>query len=560
MKKKLSCFLVAVAMLAGMTACGDGSATNDLSENAKYNMTLTLWLPTSEDTTDAAVAQVEAAINKITKKNYKTAIDIHAIPDDKYDEAIHQRVLEVEQAEKLSAEEEAARKKAEKEALKRGETIAAKTTEATTVADTVIGDNGEVEEVYPAATANQLDIFCIRGYDEFAFYTENGYLSPIDEYLSASSKLIKSYVYPTFLDWGKIPGDSTTFAVPNNHVIGDYTYLLINKELCDSLYFDPSELTTLLDCQPFIEAVGASSNVTPMLSSAWASGIRFWNSSNDTESFSLIASLVSDENDPTSRHALRNVLGLKQFNKTVVMMKELQEKGYIAADPSAVTEFGVGIVTCDGSEVGKYADDYYINVIERPRAETADVYQSMFGVSMYSLDVGRSMEIITLINTDPTVRTLLQYGVEGKHWEYNTELTESGEQTIKIISNDYKMNLVDTGNVFITYPGENLPMSYWEAGKQQNLDSLISPYLGFTDYLNDDNKDMVAALDAYSASIWARIEAMSAAEYDESVKDLKDEVDNNIVYAEAADAENVDTVIARYLAFYQDVHQGQPVS
>ena len=551
MKKKLICLLAAAAMVVGMSACSDGSAGTDTSSSTTYNMTLTLWLPTSESTTSAAIAQVQSEINKITKKNYKTAIEIHAVPDDEYDEAIKARVIEVEEARKRSAEEEAQRKKEEKEARKNGETIV--TTQADTAvteAATVTGEDGSVEEVYPSVTTNQLDIFCIRGYDEFAFYAENGHLSPLDESIDASSKLLKSYVYPTFLEWGKLPGDTATIAVLNNHVIGEYKYLLVNKKLCESLYYDPTELTTLLNCEQFIEDVGAYTNVTPLLSSEYAPGLKFWNSNGDTDSFSILGTLLSDETDPTSRHNIRNVFGLKQFNNTMIMMKKLSEKGYIASDPSSVTEFGVGVISCDGNEIKEYENDYYINVIECPRAETDDVYQSMFAVSTYTEDVSRCMEIITLINTDTTVRTLLQYGVEGIHWEYNEEKTESGEQTIKLISDDYKMNLIDTGNVFITYPGENIPMSYWDAGKQQNLDSLISPFLGFTDMIDEENEEDFAALDAYSAKILQRINAMTAEEYEQAVDDLKEEVADSLEYSKMTDSNIASTLVSRYISFH----------
>lgn len=559
MKKKLSCLLIALAMLAGMSSCVNNSEGIEIDENTKYNMTLTLWLPTSEDTTEAAITQVENAINKITKANYKTAIDICAVADDEYDEAIRERVLEVEEAAKRTAAEEAERKKAEKKAKKKGETLPTESTEVSTEAEIVTNEDGEEEEIYPAASSDQLDIFCIRGYDEFAFYAENGYLNPIDEHIDASSKLLKSYVYPTFLEWGKIPGDTSTYAVPNSHVIGEYTYLLINKEQCDKLYYDPSELATLADCQQFIEDVGATSDITPLLSETWATGMNFWNGAGDTDQFSVLASIVSDEDSPTSRRAMGNVFSLKQFNNNIIMMKELKEKGYIAADPSKVTEFGVGVIKCDGSEIAKYEDDYYINVIARPRAVTEDIYQSMFGVSMYTLDVNRSMEILTLINTDPTVRTILQYGVEGKHWQYNTELTEDGEQTIKIISDDYKMNLVDTGNVFVTYPGENIPMSYWETGKQQNIDSIISPYLGFTNYVTEENQEKIEALDKLSADILKRIEAMTAEEFAANADALKDEIADSVVYADASAGDDVTTITGLYTTFFENVFQGESV-
>jgi len=568
MKKKLSCLLIAIAMLAGMSSCGDGSKKTDLSDAADYNMTLTLWLPTSEDTTDEAVAKVENAINKITKKACNTAVDITAVPYDEYDKAIREKVIESEEAAKRTAEAEASRRKAEKEAKKKGETLPPVSTEGTTEIVYETNDDGELEVVYPAAKADQLDIFCIRGYDEFAYYANNGYIQPLDENIEASAKLLKSYVYPTFLEWGKIPGDTTTYAIPNAHVIGDYTYLLVNKEQCDKLYFDPSELTTLIGCQQFIEAVGKSSSITPLLGETWATGIQFWNSTGDKTQFSVLSSIVSDETDPTSRHALRNAFDLKQFNRAVIMMKELDEQGYVGKDPNA-TEFGVGVITCDSTEIAKYEEDYYINVIQRPRAETNDIYESMFAVSTNSLDLNRSMDIITLINTDPTIRTILQYGVQGVHWDYNLDLTESGEKTIKIISNDYKMNLNDTGNVFITYPGENIPMSYWDAGRQQNLDSILSPYLGFANALetiseDDDAEtkeakqkyiDALKALDQFSAEMWKKVEAMTAEEYEAATKTLKDEVADSIVYANVSDAEDINTLVGRYMVFYQNVFQ-----
>jgi len=257
MKKKLSSLLLVIAMLAGMSSCGSGSAGTETTSSADYNMTLTLWLPTSESTTEESVKMVEDAINEITRKNYNTAIDITAIPEDEYDEAIKEKVLAVEEAEKLSKEEAAARKKAEREAKKRGETLAPLDTE-TAEAETIINENGEVEEKYPSVGSNQLDIFCIRGYDNFLFYADNGHLSPLEESLNASAKLLKATVYPSFIN-GTVPlGETSPYAIPNNHTIGDYTYLLINKEYCDKLNYHKKEFTSLLSCQEFIEDIGAS--------------------------------------------------------------------------------------------------------------------------------------------------------------------------------------------------------------------------------------------------------------------------------------------------------------
>lgn len=69
----------------------------------------------------------------------------------------------------------------------------------------------------------------------------------------------------------------------------------------------------------------------------------------------------------------------------------------------------------------------------------------------------------------------------------------------------------------------------------------------------------MAALDVYSAEIWNRIDAMTAEEYEESVKDLKDEVGNSVVYADATDGEDISSIVGRYLIFYETVFKPDAV-
>ena len=59
-------------------------------------VTLTLWVPTDEDTTEEAILAGEEAINKITKAKFESAIELHATPSDKYDAAIEARITEIE--------------------------------------------------------------------------------------------------------------------------------------------------------------------------------------------------------------------------------------------------------------------------------------------------------------------------------------------------------------------------------------------------------------------------------------------------------------------------------
>lgn len=559
MKKKLSCLILSVMLaltslftVSCTVSNTDKDEETDKTTTSRNPMTLTLWIPTDESTTSEAISQVESALNKITQSKYNTAIELHAISSDKYEDSINARMEEINEIQTRTEEEERARKKAEREARQNGETIAETTvtTEESAVADT--SEEGAVSTIFPAVTSTQMDIFLVRGYDNYFNYVDNALLSSLDDQLNGSCKLMKSYIYPTFLEAAKIY--EATYSVPNSHPLGEYTYLLINKELCDSYYYDPESMDSILACEDFILDVAEHSNVTPLLSAVDTTGLTYWGNNGD---FSILATIINDDQDPTSKLNIRNIFGLKNYVNTTVMMKELKESGAIGNNPNE-KEFGVGVITGTAADVEEYEEDYYINVIRRPRATTDDVFQAIFAVSTYTKDVTRSMEIINLLNTDSTFRTILQYGVEGVHWEIDSE-SSADDPYIKLLSDDYKMNLVETGNVFITYPGEGIPMSEWADGLQQNLDSEIDPMIKFVITIDEDNEEYYENLAEVSADIKERVDKMTAKEFQDSLESLKDEVSDSDAYFYLTDdkADGYESLIQAYTSFYSQTYKNK---
>ena len=63
-----------------MSACSGGS-TGGSSSTARNPLRLTLWLPTDASTTPEAIYRTQEAINKITRVQYNTEIEMHAIAD-----------------------------------------------------------------------------------------------------------------------------------------------------------------------------------------------------------------------------------------------------------------------------------------------------------------------------------------------------------------------------------------------------------------------------------------------------------------------------------------------
>ena len=98
MSKKFICLALALVLLCSFvfTGCGNNNNTNgaqaDTEESSRAAMTISLWMPTDEKTTDEAREAVSAALNRLTQAKYNTAIDLHLIPRDEYQEVIDEKI------------------------------------------------------------------------------------------------------------------------------------------------------------------------------------------------------------------------------------------------------------------------------------------------------------------------------------------------------------------------------------------------------------------------------------------------------------------------------------
>lgn len=544
MKHKFLCILLCISMLASgilLSGCANSGDSNSTGTDTtgedgsavvtRSSMTLTLWVPTSPDTTEEAIAQTEEAINQVTQPLYDTAIKLYAIPEDEYDEAIRERVHTIEKTIEEQEQAEIEKRKQEIENAKNGvdgdATTAAQTTANPSETESKYSMIVTSAPEYPHVESTQMDIFLMRGLEEYEYYANNMYLSPLDEELAGSSKVLKSYIYPDFLSAAMI--DGVTYGIPNNHAVGEYTYFLVNKRLVEEEYEDPETITSLESAQRFISNVAAyHQDVTPIYGVYEPSYYEYW-SGQDPQTFSVLASRITKNSsyDVDVSSVFRNIFSISNFTQNTYLYKSYVEQGYVSTADD-IGEFGVGFVKATPEEIAAYEDEYYINIHQAPRGTREEYCSAVFGVSSYTKDVSRAMEIITMLNTDTELRTILQYGAEGTHWKYD----EEDSSYIVQLSDAYKMNLMDTGNMFITYPDYGETLDYWDAAKTQNLDSYYPITLSLSDYQNEDNKALLEEFDVFNQQIKAEIDAMSAAEFKANVDNgsLRERVENNEAY------------------------------
>lgn len=553
MIKKIICgIIVFVIIMSALVGCSEeqtGEETADTETSTRTAMTLSLWMPTDDSTTEEAKKLVEDAINVLTQAKYNTAIELHLIPRSEYQETIDAKLEEVDKAnvEKQAAEE------ARRRELKNQKNNSTQSTEETedTAVETVINEYGISVTSYPEVSPTQLDIFFVSGFDKYSEYAYSNMSQSVDSELSGTSKILRSYIYPTFIN---AIYDFGTFAIPNNHPAGKYQYFLVNKSLMEEYDYNLKEVTSLLRSKNFIIDVGNHhlDDVVPLLGPVDSSGMVYWGTSAGSEEWSLISAQITDQSTYKELTPPSATLDNAVYINTLKFMKELESYGYVGDGTLKEGQrFAVGVITADEETIKEYEDDYYISVYAKPVISEDDIYNSMFAVCQYSKSLSRSMEIITYLNTETELRTILQYGVEGVHWKYDEE---TGNTTIKILNDDYKMDINETGNVFMTYPGEDLPLEYWDTYKEHNVNAVSSPFMKMPSYIDDENEEAIEELLKLNKEVKARIDAASFSELNSVISEIKQELADNEAYNMLISEEDEHSIVYKYVEWQESTY------
>lgn len=342
MKRRLICLflcilmLVPVCLMAGCADKTDEEVTSDMEEEAsEATVTVAMYLLSDQHVctaeelakikdesgaTSAAYIEakavydshkkVEAEMNKITKAKFKTQVNVYWYTEDEYYDVIEKKMadyeLEVELRDKAKLEFEKFER--EQQALGNVNRLEIKAlfdekfpeyaeyitivadpdeTSAETAEETIKTESGMIELKYPDEKKNQIDIIYIGGYELYKKYANNNWLNGLNEEFANNSKALNAYINAAFFDAMQmtikdLDGNDLTdaFAVPGNNTIGEYVYMLVDKQLYSEYYYPIDEIdniTSIADIYEFIEDIGKSSlNIVPFTGELITTGTHFW--------------------------------------------------------------------------------------------------------------------------------------------------------------------------------------------------------------------------------------------------------------------------------------------
>ena len=447
----LSCLLMPI-----LTACSDGS---DYVATSKVKpMTITLYGITGESTTEEAILAVQNELNQYTEGNLNTRVLLRLFTEDEYYEKLDEAIAKAQD-------------------YKENGTTAPTVTE--NESEDTDGKSDRFEVKFENEKGTQVDIFMVRGADQLHKYVESNIAaslkieeksSIIGKYISARYLALASDGKPT--SGGNVNTKATLYGIPCNYVVGDYTYLLINKEIANRYGYAAQDVDTLDELAFFLNDAATDYRDyitlynTPELNIETIGNTLIGTTiANDTHAFSYLqpGSLLSDTN-------------FVNYKKNI---KLYELNGYVTdGDYYSLPEgkkVAAAFLKGNAALPAEYEDDYIVVPYSNPCVEDLG---TVFCVSTLTTSTARCLEVISAIMTNTEYRNTLQYGVENKHYKVNDYTHE-----LEIISDEYSMNYEDTGNMFILKPNTSmskemlaLAANNWALAKQQYRDASVNPY------------------------------------------------------------------------------------
>ncbi|MBR6049988.1 MAG: hypothetical protein IKP68_02145 [Clostridia bacterium] len=486
MFKKVLSFVLAALMIFVAVILTSCEKNNEQTSTERLPATISVLGITSEETTPEAVKAVEKGINELMGKLYKTHIDLTLVTADEYYDLVKERVDLANYYKNLdsainnyntsaitAANSTIVYKSFGKWKFKVSSVAATTMTtrEKYTELKQQLNEYGILEDIYPEAES-PIDVVMIVGKDMYDKLDSMKVLRSIKDLISTEAYTkFTQYIYPTFFELLQaVTGDVK--AVPNNNLLADYTYIVVNKDLADKYDFDIETVNGYDDLKDFLADVKAGEDVIPMNTTPDALGIFKLFDDGSISIGTYCNPMIGYSVEENTNYKIQNIFEIPEYVSHVSLMEEYKNAGYFTSATGS-EDFAVDVIKGDASIADVYGENYYVRVLQNPFADLSSVFGGMLAVSEFTSSYTRSLEFILELTTNPEIKNLFQYGIEGVNYEVNSD------GTISRLNRTYMMDNGTTGNVYMGYPEEGMLPNQWNYVKKTNRDSLINPYLTY---------------------------------------------------------------------------------
>jgi putative aldouronate transport system substrate-binding protein len=333
---------------------------------------------------------------------------------------------------------------------------------------------------------------------EYATYAQRGAWLRLNVYLSKEGKDMYDAIDPIFWQ-GVRMDDGGIYGVPTNKELAVRDQWMYPDALVKKYHIDISKYTTLASLEPLLRMIKQKEpSYIPM--------------ELDKESQNFFAldgyEYVSEKTLPLMRNVLDpdspvvNIFETDEAQKVLDLLRHYYVEGYINEDAAMRETEGLkrgALVFWKAAGGGPLADNSWskdrgYKLVAYPVTPALITTESIRGgimaVSAETMHPVEAVKFLNLLNTDPEVRNLFNFGIEGVHYT----LDRNG-QVVPIPPKDNNGNPIPgaqpsyggvqytQGNWFIlkTMGGEYPdPLDKWNQFRASNKEAVVSSTLGFT--------------------------------------------------------------------------------
>ena len=322
-------------------------------------------------------------------------------------------------------------------------------------------------------TGGEFDLaFTCSWAGDYLSNARKGAFLEIDEYLNNEGKDMKAEIDSRFWDGAKI--DGKTYAVPNQKELGAAPTWMFSKELVEKYDIPYEEITTLESMEPHLKTI--KENEPDFVPLYINKGLSF------ATSFDAVLDPIAFDLEDEELKVI-NMFETDEMKETLKTLQRFYKAGYINTD-AAVANDDRSIKRFAYKSEGQphvepiwerdYKTELVVNQMDDTWVTNSSTTGSMIAVAKNTEHPKEAIKFLNLLNTDEYLRNLINFGVEGTHYD----LTEDDQVKLKDPVT-YNVSYMSVGNLFKTKTMEGDPKTKWDDFKTFNDEANMAPSLGF---------------------------------------------------------------------------------
>lgn len=350
-----------------------------------------------------------------------------------------------------------------------------------TVSYNKIGWNDYISQINGLINTNQHFDVCFTWGEHYLSKSASGAFMNLGPYLSSSQgKTLYQTVDPLF--WQGVTIDDQIYGVPTNKELATPLQLLFSQELVEKYDFDVSGPLTLEALEPMLKTIAQlEPDCIPLFLSSDPINLM------ELEGYEYLTSnkcpLVIRSDDPNAE--IVNLYETPEARRLLRLLHRYYKAGYINSDAALRTGFSrfedekvfcrISTGGPDSSESFSVDYGYPIIAVQVSEAIVNNVSTQggIMAISAKTRYPREAQMFLTAVNTDPDVRNLLNFGIEGIHYHLNEN------SQAEMLSTAYRGVPYSQGNWFILHTMAGEHPDKWELYRSFNREAHSSRLLGF---------------------------------------------------------------------------------